>query len=161
MITIVEANLSLDSHAQALVTLLEIYALDPMGGGHTLPDHVKANLPHALAQRQTAQVILAFAGDEPIGLIVCFESFSTFACKPVLNIHDVVVAPAYRGKGVSKQLLQKAEEIALRLGCCKLTLEVLAGNHVAQKAYRSFGFSGFELDPQMGQAYFWEKKLAG
>ncbi len=159
MIAIVEADLSRDSHAQAFINLLEIYAMDPMGGGRKLPDDVKANLPKALAQRQSAYVILAFAADDPVGLIVCFEGFSTFACKPVLNIHDVVVAPAYRGQGLSKQLLQKAEEIALRLGCCKLTLEVLEGNHVAQMAYRSFGFNGFELDPKMGQAYFWEKKL--
>ncbi len=43
--------------------------------------------------------------------------------------------------------------------CCKLTLEVLEGNHIAQAAYTKFGFSGYELDPEMGRALFWEKKL--
>ena len=55
--------------------------------------------------------------------------------------------------------MQKAEEIALSLDCCKLTLEVLEGNHIAQSAYKTFGFSGYELNPQMGKALFWEKKL--
>ena len=41
----------------------------------------------------------------------------------------------------------------------KLTLEVLEGNSVAQSAYRAFGFEGYELDPQMGKALFWQKKL--
>lgn len=96
---------------------------------------------------------------QPAGLVVCLEGFSTFACKPLLNIHDAIVALPYRGRGLSKLLLQKAEEIAFDLGCCKLTLEVLEGNHVAQSAYKAFGFSGYELNPEMGKALFWEKKL--
>jgi hypothetical protein len=60
---------------------------------------------------------------------------------------------------LSKLLLQEVEEIALDLGCCKLTLEVLEGNHVAQSAYKAFGFSGYELNPKMGKTLFWEKKL--
>ncbi|AIE76231.1 Histone acetyltransferase HPA2-related acetyltransferase (plasmid) [Synechocystis sp. PCC 6714] len=57
-------------------------------------------------------------------------------------------------------MLQKAENIAVNLGCCKLTLEVLEGNYAAQSAYKAFGFSGYELNPKMGKALFWEKKLA-
>ena len=30
---------------------------------------------------------------------------------------------------------------------------------IAQKAYRAFGFDGYELNPQMGKALFWEQKL--
>ena len=70
-----------------------------------------------------------------------------------------MVALPYRRKGLAKLLLKKAEEIALDLGCCKLTLEVLERNHVAQSTYKAFGFSGYELNPQMGKALFWEKKL--
>jgi hypothetical protein len=56
-------------------------------------------------------------------------------------------------------MLNKAEEIALGLGCCKLTLEVLEGNTIAQVAYKSCGYSGYELNPKMGKAMFWQKKL--
>jgi ribosomal protein S18 acetylase RimI-like enzyme len=159
MFETLEADLSLPAHAEALVELMETYARDPMGGGEGLSEFVKANLPIELARRPTAHVILAFFDQAPAGLVVCFEGFSTFACKPLLNIHDVIVAPAFRGKGLSKLLFQKAEEIAIRLGCCKLTLEVLEGNQVAQAAYKSLGFGGYELDPQMGRAMFWQKKL--
>jgi GNAT superfamily N-acetyltransferase len=160
MIEIVEADLSLPSHADAVVQLMDEYALDPMGGGKGLSDYVKANLKAELAKRKAAHVILAFVESEPAGLVVCLEGFSTFACKPLLNIHDVFVALPYRRRGLSKLLLQKAEEIAFDLGCCKLTLEVLEGNHAAQSAYKACGFSGYELNPQMGKALFWEKKLA-
>ena len=159
MIEIVEADLSMPDHADAMVQLMDEYALDPMGGGKGLSDYVKANLSAELAKRKAAHVILALVDAEPAGLVVCLEGFSTFACKPLLNIHDVIVALPYRGRGLSKLLLQKAEEIAFDLGCCKLTLEVLEGNHVAQSAYKAYGFSGYELNPQMGKALFWEKKL--
>jgi GNAT superfamily N-acetyltransferase len=159
MIDIVVADLTVPAHAEALIQLMEAYALDPMGGGQGLSNEVKANLPAELVKRSSAHVILAFVDTQPAGLVVCLEGFSTFACKPLLNIHDVVVALPYRGRGLSKQLLQKAEAIARELGCCKLTLEVLEGNLTAQSAYKACGFSGYELDPQMGKALFWEKKL--
>jgi ribosomal protein S18 acetylase RimI-like enzyme len=159
MIEIVKANLSLPAHAEAIVQLMDAYAIDPMGGGRSLSDYAKANLPAELAKRKSAHVILSFVDTKPAGLIVCLEGFSTFACKPLLNIHDLIVAVPYRGRGLSKMLLQKAEDLAIELGCCKLTLEVLEGNHVARSAYKSFGFSGYELNPQMGKALFWEKKL--
>lgn len=159
MIDIVKADLSLPAHAEATLQLMDAYALDPMGGGQGLSNYVKANLLAELAKRKSAHVILAFVDAKPAGLIICLEGFSTFACKPLLNIHDAIVTLPYRGRGLSKLLLQKAEAIALDLGCCKLTLEVLEGNHIAQAAYKSFGFSGYELNPQMGKALFWEKKL--
>lgn len=133
-----------------------------MGGGTELSAFVKDNLIAELRKRQgvhVVHVVLAFVEGSPAGLAICFEGFSTFACKPLLNIHDIVVAKEYRGRGISKRLLAKAEEIAISLGCCKLTLEVLEGNTVAQAAYKTSGFAGYELDPRMGKAMFWQKKL--
>lgn len=159
MFKIVEADLTLPDHAAAVLATLDEYARDPMGGGEPLPDYSKANLITELMKRDTARVILAFADEEPAGLVVCLEGFSTFACRPLLNIHDVAVSPRYRGQGLSRLMLEHAERLAVEFGCCKLTLEVLEGNAVAQAAYRSLGFAGYELDPAMGRALFWEKKL--
>lgn len=159
MLTVVEANLNLPEHSQALLKLLDHYARDPMGGGQELSAHTRSNLIQALRDRPGCHIILAFDHGEPAGLTNCFEGFSTFACRPLLNIHDVVVAAEHRGKGISRLMLEKVEEVAKRLNCCKLTLEVLEGNKVAQSAYLAIGFSGYELDPAMGRALFWEKKL--
>ncbi|MFN3581873.1 MAG: GNAT family N-acetyltransferase [Pseudomonas sp.] len=159
MITVVEADLTLPEHAQAVLQLLEHYARDPMGGGQGLSNHTRSNLINALLERPGCHIVLAFDDAEPAGLTNCFEGFSTFACRPLLNIHDVVVAAEHRGKGISRLMLEKVEEMAKRLNCCKLTLEVLEGNKVAQSAYLAIGFSGYELDPAMGRALFWEKKL--
>jgi ribosomal protein S18 acetylase RimI-like enzyme len=65
----------------------------------------------------------------------------------------------YRGLQLSQLMLDKVEEIARTRNCCKLTLEVLTGNTVAQSAYVKFGFGVYELDPDMGGAIFWQKAL--
>ena len=158
-IEIIEADLAVSKHADAVILLMDEYACDPMGGGNGLSEYAKSNLVSELAKRQTARVILAFVEDLPAGLVICLEGFSTFACQPLLNIHDAIVSVPYRGRGLSKLMLQAAEKMAIELGCCKLTLEVLEHNYLAQTAYRSFGFNGYELNPQMGKALFWEKKL--
>jgi ribosomal protein S18 acetylase RimI-like enzyme len=103
--------------------------------------------------------LLCYVDGQPAGLCNCVEGFSTFKAKPLVNIHDIAVAPRYRGLGISHRLLEKTEAIARERGCCKLTLEVLQGNEVAQNSYRSFGFTGYELDAALGQALFWEKPL--
>ena len=158
-IDIIEANLAVVEHANAIIMLMDEYARDPMGGGQGLSDYAKTNLISELAIRKTAHVFIALVEDKPAGLVTCLEGFSTFSCQPLLNIHDLIVSVPYRGKGLSKLMLQAAEQIALDLGCCKLTLEVLEYNQIAKQAYRSFGFNGYELNPEMGKALFWEKKL--
>lgn len=156
---IFEADLTDPQHANAAVFLLNSYAASPEGGSEPLPQNVQSNLAGTLQQRSDAAVVLAFEEDTPAGLVICIEGFSTFSCKPLLNIHDVFVAPEYRGQGLARLLFDHVETIAKARGCCKLTLEVLEGNERARAAYTKFGFTGYELDPEMGQALFWEKKL--
>ncbi len=84
---------------------------------------------------------------------------STFKCKPLINIHDVVVLNEFRRLGISQRMLSKVEEIAKEKGCCKMTLEVLEGNKAAQNSYLKYGFEGYELDPAHGKALFWKKSL--
>jgi ribosomal protein S18 acetylase RimI-like enzyme len=158
-VQVLQADYHNPIHAQALAYLLDQYARDPMGGGKALPARVLDNLASELAKRAHAFSVLAFAGDRPIGLVNCFEGFSTFACQPLVNVHDVVVIDGYRGQGISQQMLTAAEAIARQRGCCKMTLEVLEGNTRAQAAYRKLGYGAFELDPAMGKAMFWEKAL--
>ncbi|MBV1790019.1 GNAT family N-acetyltransferase [Marinobacterium sp. D7] len=158
-IEIIEADLGLTEQADAFRQLLNAYAKDPMGGGKPLPDDILERLPQALAQRSDSYSLIAYCDGKPAGLLNAFEGFSTFACAPLLNIHDVIVAEGYRGLGLADQLLEAAEGIARRTGCCKLTLEVLENNTRAQTVYRRCGYAGYELDPETGRAMFWQKVL--
>jgi ribosomal protein S18 acetylase RimI-like enzyme len=150
------------SHALALIDLLDAYAKDPMGGGTGLSDFARHNLVPSLAARPQVFSVLAFSGaneETPVGLINCMEGFSTFACKPLVNVHDVVVLPAYRGQRIAEKMLALVDKLARQRGACKLTLEVLAGNVGAMQLYRRVGFSNYQLDPAQGQAQFLQKWL--
>ncbi|MGJ8680054.1 GNAT family N-acetyltransferase [Paraglaciecola sp.] len=147
-------------HGADLVHLLNAYALDPMGGGEPLSDLVQQNLVPTLANQANVFSVLVYVNDKPAGLVNCVEGFSTFSCKPLINIHDLAVLEEFRGLGISQIMLQKVDEIAQQKGCCKITLEVLEGNHLAKKAYLKHGFAGYELDPAKGKAMFWQKQIA-
>ena len=147
------------AQAAALVDLLDAYARDPAGGGTPLDPAVREGLPAALAARPQAFSVLAFDGDKPVGLINCIEGFSTFACKPLVNVHDVVVLPSHRGQRVAQRMFAQVEQEARKRGACKLTLEVLPGNAPALRSYEREGFIGYQLDPAFGHAVFLQKKL--
>ncbi|WP_115718239.1 GNAT family N-acetyltransferase [Gallaecimonas mangrovi] len=156
---IIVADYNNPEHCLALVSLLNSYACDPMGGGEAIAPSVLETLPSKLAKRRDAISLIAYVDGHAVGLLNAFEGFSTFKAKPLLNIHDIAVEPPYRGQGIGQQLLAKAEQCARERGCCKLTLEVLEGNLAAQQSYTKFGFAGYELNPQMGKALFWQKDL--
>ncbi|MFJ5295966.1 GNAT family N-acetyltransferase [Pseudomonas sp. NPDC088368] len=158
-VLVLQASYTNPVHAEAIGFLINQYAEDAMGGGESLSQDAREQLALELAKRPHAFSVLAFISGEPVGLVNCFEGFSTFACRPLVNIHDVVVIASARGLGISQKMLAKVEEIARQRGCCKMTLEVLEGNEVAQGAYRKLGFSDYQLDPKMGKALFWQKAL--
>jgi GNAT superfamily N-acetyltransferase len=147
------------AQAAALVDLLDAYAGDPAGGGTPLGAAVRQGLPAALAARPQAFSVLAYDGEHAVGLVNCIEGFSTFACKPLVNVHDVVVLASHRGQRVAQQMFALVEQEARRRGACKLTLEVLSGNAPALRAYEREGFEGYQLDPAFGHAVFLQKKL--
>lgn len=158
-VEILLADYSNPKHANDIIMLLDAYASDPMGGGKPLDEVVKKNLVGELSKRPYAFSIIAYVDDKPAGLTNCFEAFSTFACKPLINIHDLAVLGGFRGKRISLRMLDKVEEISREKGCCKITLEVLSNNEIAMAAYRKFGFSDYELESGSGGALFWQKKL--
>jgi ribosomal protein S18 acetylase RimI-like enzyme len=158
-IKIIQVNYNNEQHGRHLIEMLDCYANDPMGGNEALSDFVAQNLVHTLSNRSDAISILAYVEGQPAGLLNCFEGFSTFNCKPLINIHDLIVATEFRGLGLSTKMLTMVEEIAKEKNCCKLTLEVLQKNVIAINSYRKFGFLPYGLDPVMGRAEFWEKKL--
>lgn len=158
-IDIIKADYLNQKQAQEIATLMNAYASDPMGGGKALAEKLINNLAYELSKRPYAFSIMSYVDGSAAGLITCFELFSTFSCKPLINIHDVIVLNKYRGHGLSQKMLEKVKQIAISKGCCKLTLEVLEGNEIARASYKKFGFSGYQLDPKMGDALFWQKNL--
>jgi ribosomal protein S18 acetylase RimI-like enzyme len=158
-IRIVEADLDLSEHREAVLAMVDAYSRDTMGSAKPLDQDVRARLIPGLQRHPTTLIFLAFEDEQPVGVAVCFIGFSTFAANPLINIHDCMVLPAFRGKGVGRRLLEAVEAKARELGCCKLTLEVMDNNDRALRAYEAAGFVRYSLQEDAGIAIFLSKPL--
>ena len=156
---IVRADLNDPRHQAAVLAMTRAYARDPMGNGRDLPAEIQQALVPELRAHPTTLIFLAYRDDEPVGIVTGFVGFSTFAARPLINIHDLHVAHDHRGRGIGRSLLEAVESEARRLGCCKLTLEVQEHNETALALYRRFGFVGGQYEPSAGAVLFREKKL--
>ncbi len=158
-VEIVAADLNRLDHQKAVIDLIDAYAKDPMGNGGPLPGNVKTALIPGLKEHPTTLVLLGMKNGEAVGIAVCFIGFSTFAARPLINVHDLAVLPGHRGCGVGRQLLAGVERKARDLGCCKVTLEVLENNRPALKLYAAAGFARATYTVEAGGALFFTKEL--
>ncbi|HIF94521.1 MAG TPA: GNAT family N-acetyltransferase [Myxococcales bacterium] len=78
-----------------------------------------------------------------VGAVVCVWSYSTFARRPSVNLHNFSVLPEAQGLGVGTALLGELERRARERGRSQLTLEVLDSNESAKRLYARFGFGGW------------------
>jgi ribosomal protein S18 acetylase RimI-like enzyme len=158
-LTVTRADYADAEDAAAVVRLLDLYARDPMGGASPLSQEVRDRLVAGLAATGNAFSVIARIDGDPVGLANCFFGFSTFAARPLVNIHDMVVDARFRGRGIGRALFAEIEAIAVSRGACKVTLEVLSGNAPARALYASLGYGDYALDPETGAALFWQKRL--
>ncbi|MGZ8939270.1 MAG: GNAT family N-acetyltransferase, partial [Limisphaerales bacterium] len=111
-IRIIEANLEQIAHQQATLNMVDAYSRDAMGDGKPIAANVRATLIDALRKHPTTIVFLAFEGDLPVGVAVCFRAFSTFAAEPIINIHDLHVLPSHQRRGIGQALIRAVEDKA-------------------------------------------------
>lgn len=158
-VDIVEADLRRQEHQRDVVALTDAYARDPMGYDGPLPPEVLACLPAALRDHPATLIFLAYTDQQAVGIATCFLGFSTFAARPLINVHDLAVLPAHRGRGIARLLLAAVEDRARQLGCCKITLEVQENNLRAKRLYASAGFAHALSATSGGGALFYAKPL--
>lgn len=138
------ANLEEPAHAGALIEILDSYARGPGGQNEPLSPETRASLATRLREHPGARVLLAFEDERAVGVAVCITTFSTFAAKPALNVHDLAVLPGFQGRGIGRALLAEVESVARARGCCKVSLEVHDTNEGAKRLYRELGFGPWD-----------------
>jgi GNAT superfamily N-acetyltransferase len=89
--------------------------------------------------RPAAEVVLAFAGDTPVGFAVYFHTFSTFLGQRGLYLEDLFVVPEWRAHGVGRRLLAYVARVAVDRGCGRMEWSVLDWNELALGVYRRIG----------------------
>ncbi|HEY1015460.1 MAG TPA: GNAT family N-acetyltransferase [Herpetosiphonaceae bacterium] len=128
---------------------------------HATPDHLPAvaplfdayrqfyrqppDLPAALeflgqrlANRESV-IFLALDGDEPLGFVQLYPSFSSVSLRRLWILNDLFVAPAARGRGAATALITQACDFARADGAKGLVLETAADNP-AQQLYERLGW---------------------
>jgi GNAT superfamily N-acetyltransferase len=89
--------------------------------------------------RPAAEVIIGYAGGEPAGFAMYFQTFSTFKGKPGLYLEDLFVKPEWRGRGLGTLLLARLARIAVERGYGRMEWSVLDWNELALRVYRAVG----------------------
>jgi ribosomal protein S18 acetylase RimI-like enzyme len=140
MTTVLLADLADPAHQAALLELLDMYSRNEFGAGRPLASDVRERLIPGLVKHGGARVFLAYLDERPVGLALCFVGFSSFRAQPLINVHDLAVAPPFRGRGIGRALLDAVAQHARQTDCCKVTLEVRADNATALALYRRAGF---------------------
>lgn len=86
-----------------------------------------------------AEVVIAYAGDEPAGFALFFQTFSTFLGRPGLYLEDLFVMPRWRSRGLGRLLLAHLARIAVDRGYGRMEWSVLNWNETALRVYRAVG----------------------
>ncbi|MFC8096298.1 GNAT family N-acetyltransferase [Streptomyces sp. NPDC057301] len=89
-----------------------------------------------------ARTVVAYDGDRLCGVVE--TSFSPWNAR--LTVRDIEVAPAWRGKGIGRTLMNHAFDFARECGAGHVWLEVSNINAPAIRAYLRMGFTFCGLD---------------
>jgi GNAT superfamily N-acetyltransferase len=96
-------------------------------------------LRDSLFTRHAAEVLLAYAGEEPAGFAVFFHNFSTFLGRQGMYLEDLFVRQEWRGHGLGKRLFARVAQLAVERGCGRMEWSVLDWNEPAIGFYRRLG----------------------
>jgi GNAT superfamily N-acetyltransferase len=112
------------------------------------PDEVTATerqLVNVLfGEKPSAEVLLAFEKETPVGFAVFFHNFSTWLGRPGLYLEDLFVKPEMRGKGYGRALLVDLAKTARERGCGRMEWAVLNWNEPAIEFYKKLGAAPLE-----------------
>jgi ribosomal protein S18 acetylase RimI-like enzyme len=120
------------------------------------PDALAARMGELLA---SGEVAVLLTGSGPDGLVVL--RFRPAIWTPALECYlaELYVAPAQRGRGLGRALLEGAIELARDEGADHMDLGTSEDDVAARALYESLGFSNREGRPDGPITYFYERGL--
>jgi GNAT superfamily N-acetyltransferase len=99
----------------------------------------EATLRESLFVKRAAEVVIGYAGNEPAGFAVFFQTFSTFLGVPGMWLEDIFVDPKFRRQGLGEALLARLAKIAVERGYGRVEWSVLGWNELAIGFYQKLG----------------------
>lgn len=93
-----------------------------------------------LKKRGEGKLIVAFAGEKPVGFVAVDHRWETLNGQRVGEIHEIVVDPAYQGRTLGKRLLAAGLAVLREKGMRRFELWVGEKNERARSFYLKEGF---------------------
>jgi GNAT superfamily N-acetyltransferase len=78
-------------------------------------------------------------GDDPVGYVTFYFTYSTFLAKPTLFLEDIFVLEQFRGGGFGKRLFDFCRNEAWTRGCGRMDWIVLDWNEPSKRFYETVG----------------------
>lgn len=88
---------------------------------------------------KTAEAIVAFDGETPIGYAVFYPNFSTFRGQRGFYLEDIYITKSFRKKGVGEMMLKFIANLAKSRGFERIDFLVLEWNSPAVEFYKKLG----------------------
>jgi ribosomal protein S18 acetylase RimI-like enzyme len=120
--------------------------------------------PEALAERVVeliagGETVVLLAGDGPDGLAVLRFRRSIWTPGLECYLAELYVAPALRGRGLGRALMERAVELARERGADYLDLVTGEGDTAARSLYESLGFDNRAGNPGAPINVYYEREL--
>ena len=117
-------------------------------------DSNKAAAKEFLSERIQQKESIIYACENEAGKLIGFTQlypiFSSTRMKRMWLLNDLFVDPNYRGKGISKLLINQAKDLCQKTNACGVLLETETTNDIGNNLYPA---TGFELEEN--NFYFW------
>jgi len=122
------------------------------------PEANAARITELLAGGDT-DVLLARAGEDPVGLAVLRFRPALWSTSLECYLAELYVVPADRGRGYGRALMEAALELARDRGADYIDLGTAETDTAARALYESLGFSNREGRPDGPVNYYYEREL--
>lgn len=143
MFVVEEANLS------QMERLIDLLALLFSQEAEFVParDLQRSGLQAILEDAKIGTIFVLKHDETIIGMVSLLWTISTALGGRVAFLEDMVVKPAWRGKGCGHLLVEHALVYAKKLTCKRITLLTDPDNLRAHRFYRQFGFQTSAMQP--------------
>lgn len=123
---------NLDSIHQPFIHYMEFYQRD-------IDENLFRDYFESIIDDERVFVFTVNNEDQVAGLMVVYQSYSSFECGKILFLNDLWVEPAYRKKGVGQILMTKVQELAKEMNCKRVDLQTDLTNKKARSLYEKNG----------------------
>ena len=101
-----------------------------------------------------SEIFISIIESKAVGFVQLYPYFSSTRMKKMWLLNDLFVHSEFRGKGISKELIEVSKKLCIETKACAVNLETSKMNDIGNSLYPS---TGFVLDIE-NNYYSWTKE---